>query len=181
MKAATKKTSTTRATPAAGLGLCPPWTELKRKLEALFRQDPDVTVAADLDGDAKRIRILVQSADKADALSRLLPAAVELGAVRVALEVVPANGGELSARELLERAFAGNDAFRCAAESAPGPGAPPFTYAVFEPHVLQYQADSIGHPRGLRTTLAENVFREIFTGPEASAILPCTGDADAPF
>lgn len=179
MKAATKKTSTTRATPAAGL--CPPWTELARKLEALFRQDPDVTVAADLDGDAKRIRILVQSADKASALSRLLPAAVELGAVRVALEVVPADGVELSARELLERAFAGNDAFRYAAESAPGPGAPPFTYAVFEPQVLQYQADSIGHPRGLRTTLAENVFREIFTGPEASAILPCTGEADAPF
>lgn len=42
-----------------------PWEILSRKLEALFAQDPGVTVVSSLDAAEKKIKLLVQCEERA--------------------------------------------------------------------------------------------------------------------
>lgn len=133
------------------VGLTTPWNEYVTKVEALFSGDPEVATIYDADGYV--LKILVSDHDKADALTKLMPAEVNFGNVTLHVEVVPCND-EMTSADVYRKAFEGNSAFVDVAEGY-GP-AQDIAYALFTPDVVQLQLDDISEFDGLVTmTYAE--------------------------
>ena len=137
--------------------LSAPWVTYWRQLEALFARDPEVKVA--YDGEANEIKLYVDNARKADALTQLLPTEKVFGNVTLKISVVPSNTIQAT-RDLLADAFAGNPAMLYIqhVESLIGS----FDYAVFEPKVVQFFNDELSDMNGLRSTLYQDIAKEVF-------------------
>ena len=140
-----------------------PWMDYVHKLEAFFKKDDDVTIEF-VDGEDRKIKIFVETDKKAEALEKLLPESVTFGNVSVKIIVIPANEGEESKAALFRAAFEGNDAISFIETVSPPFSSNPFTYVVFEKEVVQYWNDNLGDINGLRSTLYQDLAREIFAG-----------------
>lgn len=145
-----------------------PWVEYYRELEALFAQDKEVKVV--FDDEAKEVKLLVDNGRKADALAKLLPAEQTFGNVTLKVAVVPSNEEETTV-QLLEDAFHNNPALVCTM-SVPTPFGDIVDYAVFEGRVVQYKADNMADPYGTKSTLYQDIARDVF-GERAAAFF-CT-------
>lgn len=55
----------------AKLKLSPPWVIFYQQIKALFEKDPNIKIV--YDEDEQKISLFVDNANKADALTRLLP------------------------------------------------------------------------------------------------------------
>ena len=149
----------------AKVGLSSPWMLFYRKVSAMFEKDPGVRVV--FDEESGVIRLYVESGEKAAALEKLLPAEKTFGNVTVKIEVVPANGFVQAKAEqetdaaLITAALCGNQAVsfikpvRLLYNNE-------LTYVVFENRVVQYFTDDLGDYYGLRSTLYEDLARELF-------------------
>ena len=142
--------------------LCSPWMAYFHEMEAFFKEDPDVKVT--LDNDKHIIKVFVDDDDKAEALSVITPTEKVLGNITVKIEVVPANG-KLSANatydtEVLKRAFEGNGAI-VDFEHYDFKGLE-MDFVLCKPVVVQMKNDSIHNPKGLVSTLYENIAEDIF-------------------
>ena len=140
------------------------------KLNAFFKNDPEVNVVYDEDDSI--IKIFVNNSTKATALSQILPTEKEFGNVLLRIEVIPANKF-LSApiADIYTAAFTGNPALSFV-KTFRGLYNNPMTFVVFAKEVVQYFTDSLGDYFGQESTLYQNIAKDIFV--ECEGVYYCT-------
>lgn len=141
------------------LDLVSPWVDFFREMEAMFAKDKDVKVI--FDEDDLVIRLLVEDQDKAEALEKLLVKEKTFGSVTVKVVVVPANKLKSKNDDLFRAAFSGNEAF-VDVQTLEGAFSNPITFVVFAKEVIQYYNDDISDFNGLRSTLYQEIAKDIF-------------------
>ena len=156
----------------AKLKLVAPWNEYYNKMNAFFAEDPEVTIL--YDEDEKHIKVLVDNPRKAEALTDLLVSVKDYGGVKLMIEVVPANvisdevkrcfkiaRNEENYYTEYESALVGNRAFAYTYTvlNVMGFNA---VFVVFQKKVIQYYNDNLGDLNGMKSTLAEEIARDIF-------------------
>ena len=156
-----------------------PWTEYTNKLKALFAKDRDIDIKADDTPDdtgTYLIKLYVHDYKKAFALDQILPGLINFGSVEVRTLVLPANEEEdLSYIELFRRAFKGNGAVE---EIISDVGLlKGWNYVVFKPEIVQFYDDNLASYYGIKTTLYEDIAREIFD-QNSGNIFFCTGNKE---
>ena len=139
--------------------LSPPWFGFSGALKAMFEKDPEVTVK--YDEDNYEIKLLVANTRKADALSKLLPKEKVFGNVVMTITIVPANEEE-TPEKLFREAFAGNGAVSEIWSTTEAFMSNPITYVIFTKEVVQYFNDDLGDAHGNRSTLYQELAKEIF-------------------
>lgn len=156
--------------------LVSPWVEYYKKLDTFFKYDDDVNVVYDYDEQV--IHIYVETNEKANALAMLLPTEKVFGKVVVKISVAPANEDKYDLPEdVFAAAFAGNDAL---AYIQTVTGVFDITYVVFVPEVVQYYTDNLGDINGFRTTLYQELAKELFGDSElARGVYFCTDIIDS--
>lgn len=160
----------------AKLGLVSPWVELYNEINTLFGEDPQIVVL--FDEDKHEIKLYVEDYVKADAISQILIQEKVFGKTKIKVTVIPANPKPDSYHEsndlmvtIYERAFFENPHY-LRSEVLGKQSMFEFTYVVFENEVLQYYTDNIGDVHGFRSTLAENIARDILV--EKPGVFYCT-------
>ena len=147
----------------AKVNLSAPWVTFYRELEALFGEDPDITVVYDEDNG--KISLFVDNPDKADALTQLLPAERMFCNVSIKINVVPGNTLAESKANLFLRAFKDNPAFAYG-KTVAGVFSNDISYIVFKNKVVQYFNDDLGDVNGNRSTLYQELAKDIFEDHE---------------
>ena len=150
------------------LKLSPPWVGFANELKALFEQDEEIRVIFDQEG--MEIKIFVDNAAKAEALTALLPELKVFGSVEVKITVVPSDEPGNKYRDDFITAFDGNSAL-CYIREVDSPLGD-FTYIVWQNVVVQYYDDNLADLHGLRSTLYEQIARDVF--PEMNGVFHCT-------
>lgn len=151
--------------------LSSPWVLFYREIEALFKEDPAVKV--EYDDETRTIKLFVEGAEKADALSQLLPTEKTFGNITVKVSVVPANLGTPSKLQLFQKAFESNPALAYIHESE---GIFDFNYVVFKAKVVQYKSDNAGDVNKLTSTLYQDIAKDVFE--DMPGIFFCTEIAE---
>lgn len=156
----------------AKVNLVAPWDEYYNEMVAFFAEDPDVTIL--YNSEVKSIKVLVQDPGKAEALTNLLNSEVDFGGVNLQIMVVPANevtndikkffSGAINEEDytaLYMRSLTKNNlyAYTKTIENMMGFNA---VYVVFQKKVVQYYNDNLGDLNGMKSTLAEEIARDIF-------------------
>lgn len=150
------------------LTLVSPWVNFYKEIEAMFKRDPEVRVT--FDNDNRVIKLLVESGDKAKALSKILPGERTFGSVTVKVEIIPANNpNDWDLLKTFNVAFKDNPAFCETRESITPFGT--FRYVLFDKNVVQYPNDDIGDANQIHTTLYQEIAKDIF---EANGVHFCT-------
>ena len=140
------------------VNLSSPWVLYYGKLEAFFQQDNDVEVQL-VDEDKVCINLYVDNCKKAEALQELLPAEKTFGSITIPINIIPSNN-KVSKLDLLKTVLEGNDAV-ADIETIETVFAD-ITYVVFEKEVVQYYADNLGDLHGIKSTLYQDLAKEIF-------------------
>ena len=134
--------------------LSPPWVEHYHKISAFFKYDSEVKVF--YDDDEKEVRLYVDNAKKANALSKLLPREKAFGNVVLKIAVIPADKSltdEAAEAEFVD-AFANNVALSYTKTFNTIMGK--MTFIVFRNEVVQYWNDNLGDINGLCSTLYQD-------------------------
>jgi len=151
-----------------------PWVNYYREIESMFKKDSDVTVVYKGNVDPYTLKIYVCGQDKYDALSQLIPAEKSFGNITLHIDIIPDNKLKMSKVDLFRRAFSGNpvvtDIITVGQEAIGSTN--DFNYIVFEKEVVQYHDDSLGDPHGNRSTLYQELAKDIFG--EHDGIYFCT-------
>ena len=159
----------------ARLKQAPPWITFVSELEQMFKYDAEVHVV--YDNDEKEVKLWVDSAPKAAALMELLPSEKTFGNVTLAVTIVPANGTTpVNKADLFRAAFKGNGAFAFA-KTILGVFTNDMTYVVFKNRVVQYWDDNLGDIYGQRSTLYQEIAKNLFG--ETEGVFFCT-DVEEP-
>lgn len=148
--------------------LSSPWVEFYHEIEALFAQDPEVKVVYEEENN--EVKLFVENARKAEALTQLLPVEKTFGNVTLKVTVVPANDVTISKADLLAEAFDGNPALSYVQHVDAVIGS--FDYAVFQNKVVQFFNDNLSDINGNKSTLYEDIAKDVF-GAEAGVFF-CT-------
>ena len=135
----------------ATLNLSAPWVIFYRKVNAMFEKDYDIKVVYDdTDGSKPELKLYVNGAAKASALTELLPSEKNFGGVTLKISVIPANLNNSSYRsrrrkvytidsldtdDIFHKAFTGNKAF-IEAYSIEGVFDNPICYVIFAKEVF---------------------------------------------
>ena len=138
--------------------LSPPWITYVHELEKMFEDDNDISIR--YDDDEKTVYMFVKSKDKADALNRILKHKVEFGKTALKINIVEPNDDEMDILDAFITAFAGNDAFEYVM-----PVESPFgtqQFVVFKNKVVQFFNDQIDDINGNKTTLYQEMAKDIF-------------------
>ena len=156
----------------ARINLIAPWNEHYNKMAAFFKDDPDVTVL--YDEEEKHIKLLVNESFKAEALSRILKTELEFGNVKLLVSVIPVNDIPKDVKSYFEHtntdenhcieymhALNDNDVYAYVRE-VKGLMGFDAVFVVFKKKVIQYYNDNLGDLNGMKSTLAENIARDIF-------------------
>lgn len=152
--------------------LSSPWVTLYREIEALFAKDEEVKVV--FDENELEIKLYVERASKAEALTKLLPVERTFGNVTVLITVVPANAEDDDPVTLFDEAFTGNPVLKEIVSVASPVGS--FDYVVFQREVVQFFNDELSDPNGNKSTLYEDIARDVF-GLNAGTFF-CTDGAE---
>ena len=142
--------------------LSAPWVNYYHELEAFFAEDNSVNVQ--YNNDIPEINIYVDGPAKANALSKLIPEEKVFGTTTLKINVIPSNKQE-SRAELIKAALEGNKAF-VFAETIQGPMSNPMTFIVFKNKVVQYFTDDLSDYFGVRSTLYQDMAKELFSEDE---------------
>jgi len=141
------------------LNIAPPWIQFANELVAMFGNDPEIQT--DYNNDTVTFTLRVANSIKADALTKILPTEKEFGNVVLKINVVPANELETAAT-LYRNALNGNPAFAYVFP-VEGVFTNPVTYVAFRRRIIQYYNDDLGDPHGNKTTLCQELAKDIFT------------------
>ena len=141
------------------LNLVSPWINFYHEVEALFRNDHEVTVK--FDDENYELKLFVDNAKKGEAIEYILPHEKIFGNVTVKITVIPANKPISGIDEALAIAFKGNPVFGHF-ETVSSPFGD-MNYAVFLPYILQYFNDDIGDIDGKRTATIEDIAKEVLS------------------
>jgi hypothetical protein len=152
--------------------LSSPWITFVNEIKALFEEDEEIKIT--YDQNSNELKLFVDNTDKADAISKLLPAEKEFGNVTLKIEVVPPNSEEDSKEKIFARAFANNPAlsFIKTGETIFGK----ISYVVFEKRVIQFYNDQMDDIHGLKSTLYQDIAKDVF-GP-VDRIYFCTDNCE---
>lgn len=142
------------------LKLSSPWVNYFHEIAALFGEDPDINIV--YDEETPEINLYVQNADKADALTKLLPAEKVFGRVVLKLTVIPANEVNSSDSSLFQKAFEGNPVFSYIKNIEGDFFKFPASYVVFKNKVVQYFNDDLSDVNGFRSTLYQDIAKDVF-------------------
>jgi len=154
----------------ATLNLTTPWGERYNEIMAFFKRDKEVKVI--YDDESKTVKLLVSNGEKAGALDAILPDEVPFGNVILHIVVVPANGVSVSIpRSIYSAAFTGNEVIEDII-TIEGVFNNPITYIICKKEVVQYYTDDLSDYYGMRSTLYEDIAREIFL--PSGGVLYCT-------
>ena len=142
--------------------LCSPWMVFFHQVEAFFREDDQVH--AELDNDNYKISIYVDDDDKANALSMIIPKQKVLGNIIVTIDIIPANGtinpNNVYDPDVFKRAFKDNTAIVDFVHiDVKGLI---MDFIMCKPIVVQMKNDSLHDPKGIVSTLYEDLASEIF-------------------
>jgi len=149
------------------LRLSSPWNIFYKKVAALFAQDPEVTVL--YNDEEPELKLWVKgNNEKASALNRFLTRQKEFGNVLLNMSVVgddgnPVNDINCTTEEALRIAFKNNDALsfiHCVETMFKDR----VTYVVFRKTVVQYFCDNMMDIHGVKSTLYEDIARDVFEG-----------------
>ena len=168
----------------ARLNLVSPWVEYYHKVQAFFRNDPDINVI--FDDEELELKIYVANdVDKFEALRTLLPETKEFGAIKLKITLIPSNNENVRAyvsprkrgfysagsesEALLIKALRGNGAFMFS-KTISGIMTSPIVYIVFRNEVVQYYNDDLGDYYGQCSTLYQNLAADIFD-PSATPLI----------
>lgn len=151
------------------LNMMSPWAEYFNQLVAFFKEDDDVRV--EYDNEAMVIKIYVDGAAKAEALSQLLPTSKKFGNVEVKINIIPANPLDTSRIGLFKKAFEGNRAV-ADIETISNISSNDFSFVIFEPEVVQYYNDDLSDFNGICSTLYQDLAKELFG--ETEGVYFCT-------
>lgn len=158
----------------AKINLVAPWDEYYNEMVAFFAEDPDVTILYDDSADEKQIKVLVQRSYKAEALTNLLNTEKIFGNVKLNITVIPANEVTSKIKKFFKDANDGEDynleychaldgnelfSYSRTIEYMMGFNA---VFVVFQKKVVQYYNDNLGDLNGMKSTLAEDIARDIF-------------------
>ena len=155
--------------------LSPPWVNFYREIAALFEQDPEVKVV--YDEESYVIQLYVGNGRKADALAKLLPAEKDFGNVQVHIAVIPANENTGDPMGDFRDAFAGNPVVDNIVSMDTPFGK--MNYVVFIPQVAQYYNDDISDLYGNRTTLFQEIAKDVFS--DSHGVNFCTDNINGYF
>lgn len=165
------------------IGLRPPWVLYHEKVKALFGGDKDISV--EFDDELMKMTIRVNSARKADALSRLIPGMVNFGDVIACICVVPPNSSgetlpdDASPIDVISAAFEGNPVVSQIRAVSKGIFRD-LCYCVFKKEVVQYPADNLGDVNGNESTLMQCIAQEVLENAEGVYFCTSSGLSDAP-
>lgn len=157
----------------SNIKLSSPWVSYYHAVKALFDEDKDIKIT--FDNDTMELKLYVTGEKKMEALTKLFPTEKTFGNVALKISIIPANLGYVSnPGKVFEDAFENNPAV-VSTIVIPGAYGNPVTYVVFDKRVVQYWNDNMGDPHGNRSTLFEELAREVFEdSPVAKACLFCT-------
>lgn len=151
----------------ARVKLSAPWDEFYNEVNELFRYDDEIKVV--FFEEQKTIKLYVDNPAKAEALHKLLPQKKEWGKVALLIEVIPSNNEKKTelTRNIWSVAFTGNTAVSFI-YTIDGIFSNPLTYVVFVNEVVQYFNDNLGDINGNRSTLYEDIARDVFENVDAT-------------
>lgn len=139
-----------------------PWVSWARKLHMLFGQDPEINIIYDNDGP--EVKIYVDNAIKAEALSKKLPTEKTFGNNILKVTVIPSNK-EDSNIDTFRKIFTGNPVVT-EIISDDDPRQVGFSHVIFENKVVQYFNDCLNDPVNAESTLYESLARDVFIEAE---------------
>lgn len=156
----------------AKISLSPPWVEYYHKVDELFKYDQEVRVI--YDEDINKLSLYVDNENKASAIAELLPTEREFGNVIMEIAIIPSNTKKNLRRtniSLIEAAFENNpivDDIKIIS----GLFSYDLNYVIFKNCVVQYFNDNLGDYNGLKSTLYEDIARDVFD--DCEGIFYCT-------
>lgn len=153
------------------VNLSAPWVIYYRKINELFKNDPEIQLV--FDEDEVSLKLYVDNATKADALSKLLPTEKRFGNVIMSIFVIPSNLQEESRTRLFEKAFENNPILSYI-KTIEGDFSYNTSYIVFMARVVQFFADNLKDVNGNTSTLYEEIARDVFG--EENGISFCTAE-----
>lgn len=158
----------------AKVRLTAPWDEYYKKLVVLFKYDDEVNVVY-FEEDNK-IKIFVDNPEKAEALQKVIPEEKEWGNVNLTLEVIPSNKKKRNNSLSVPRSFWGivfeGNPVLSFIHTVDGIFTNPITYVVFVNEVVQYFNDDLSDINGNRSTLYQEIAKEVFLPVEGTCF--CT-------
>lgn len=157
----------------SNLKLSPPWIEFFEEIKALFGQDPQIKV--EYDNDNHTIKLYVDgNPDKYEALTKILPETREFGNIVVSISIIPSNSRSAKAgANVFETAFQGNPAFKRCVYAKKGLFGD-LNYVVFKNEVVQYFNDDLSDVNGLRSTLYQDIAKDVFKDTASFGTYFCT-------
>lgn len=170
----------------ANLKLISPWRNYYHEIQAFFKEDPYVTVV--FDEDNMEIKLFVQASDKAEALTQILNSEKTFGETTVKVTIIPANTMSREIKLMMKSMIEAEefervinialDCNRLFNDIRVIKGLLGFNaiYVLFNKTVIQYYNDNIGDLNGVKSTLAEDIARDIFV--QHPGIFYCTNVAD---
>ena len=138
------------------LDLSAPWFTYVKEIEALFGNDPDISMS--FDEEHLDLYLYVHNHDKADALTKLLPSVKTFGNIAMKIAVFNTNDGEDDPVIFLKRLFQDNRAVVGFETTPKG------TYVVFRKEVVQFYNDQLDDVHGNKSTLYQEIAKDIFGG-----------------
>lgn len=145
-----------------------PWVNFYREIETLFQEDPQITIKYDEKQNA--INLYVSDNTKAEALAKIMPTSKEFGNVTLGINIIPPNQNDDSFLSNFRRAFEGNPIVNeiKGIDTVYGH----FDYVMFENEVVQYFNDNLQDPRGLRSTIYQDIAKDVFS--DQNEVFFCT-------
>ena len=143
-----------------GVWLSAPWYTYYHELEALFGQDPEISMDFSEDEGDYTVAMRVRNEEKAYALMQLLPAVRSFGSIAVRIRVIPADEKAESDYNLLLKAFKDNPVFAAGIKEE----ITDMNYILFKKEVVQFYNDQFDDPRGYKSTLYKTIADDVFTG-----------------
>lgn len=150
--------------------LSPPWDSFATEVYLLFCQDPEIKY--NYDHNEKIISLYVDNAEKADALTKILPSEKDFGGVKLKIRVIPANENEKTG--IIGKAFRKNPVVSDIVVSEGSIVRFPVTYVMFQNKVVQFYDDNLADPNGFKSTLYENIAREVLDMRKIDDVCFCT-------
>ena len=156
--------------------LAPPWVTYVNEIKALFGDDPEINVV--YDNNAVEIKLYVESAEKGEAIQKLLPETKQFGNVELKITVIPANFGNYDFTmktfgEIFDIAFKGNPAYSFSVD-IDSIFSNVLTYVVFSNKVVQFFNDNLNDVYGNVSTLYQEIASDVFEDNVYSGVFFCT-------
>lgn len=161
--------------------ISPPWILYVSELNALFANDPDITI--EYNNDTVSVRLFVDNDRKAAALMHLLPFQKRFGNVILNIVVIPSNNSIEEKDDPLKSLITMQDYFEAAFENNPvfaftrvveGIFSNTLTYVVFKNRVVQFFADNLNDIHGNISTLYQELAKDVFYMENITGVLFCT-------